>query len=97
MIRRRLGAALASIVWLGVSALAQTPPPGQAPPGQEGFVPITQLPPAQQLPAAPYLIAAYAFIWVALLAYLFSIWRRLGRVEQEMRSLEQRSRKGGAR
>ena len=58
---------------------------------QRGGVPISELPPNQQLPAAPFLIAAYAFIWVALLAYLFSIWRRLGRVEQEMRALSQRA------
>jgi len=97
MIRRRLGAVLVSIMWLAVSVLAQAPPAGQTPSAQDGFVPITELPPTQQLPAAPYLIAAYAFIWIALLAYLFSIWRRLGRVEQDMRSLGERSRKGGAR
>jgi CcmD family protein len=69
----------------------------QAPAGQEGFVPVTELPAAQQLPAAPFLIAAYAFIWVALMVYLWSIWRRLGKVEQEIHSLEQRSSRGGSR
>ena len=73
------------------TVLAQTPPGAQSPDSQSGFVPISELPPNQQLPAAPFLIAAYAFIWVALLAYLFSIWRRLGRVEQEMRALSQRA------
>jgi CcmD family protein len=66
----------------------------QAPAGQEGFVPVTSLPPAQQLPAAPYLICAYAFIWVGAMVYLWSIWHRLGKVEQEMRVLEQRSHRG---
>jgi CcmD family protein len=43
-------------------------------------------------------IAAYAFVWVALMAYLWSIWRRLGRVEAEMRTLEaRRSRAPGGR
>jgi CcmD family protein len=65
-----------------------------ASPVQEGYVPITDLPAAQQLPAAPFLIAAYAFIWVALLAYLWSIWRRLGTVHQEIRALDARSRRG---
>jgi len=43
------------------------------------------------LPAAPLLVAAYAFVWVALFVYLWSIWRRLGRVERDMRTLQQRS------
>ena len=69
----------------------------QPSPGQTEFVPINQLPPADQLPAAPLLIAAYAFVWIVLMLYLWSIWRRLGKVEVDMRSLEQRTaaRKGG--
>ena len=59
---------------------------------------MTELPPAHAtLPAAPYLIAAYAFIWVALMVYLWSIWRRLGQVEREMRALDDRSRRSGPR
>ena len=65
--------------------------------GQSEFVPVNQLPPADQLPAAPLLITAYAFVWIVLMLYLWSIWRRLGKVELELRSLEQRgaARKGG--
>ena len=44
----------------------------------------------EQLPAAPLLIAAYAFVWLAAMFYLWTIWRRLGKVEAEMRALEQR-------
>ncbi len=40
---------------------------------------------ADQLPAAPLLIAAYAFVWIAACFYLWSIWRRLSKVEDEMR------------
>ena len=75
-----------------VPVLAQTPPAGTA--AQDGFVPITSLPPSQQLPAAPFLIGAYAFIWLAVMFYLWSIWRRLAKVEQEMRVLDSRSKKG---
>ncbi len=40
---------------------------------------------------------AYAFVWVALLAYLWSIWRRLGKVDQELSALTRRlADKGGA-
>jgi CcmD family protein len=63
----------------------------QSPPGQGAFVPVDQLPPADQLPAAPLLIAAYAFVWVAVLFYVWTIWRRLNKVEKDMHALERRS------
>jgi CcmD family protein len=62
----------------------------QAPAGQSEFVPVNSLPPADQLPAAPLLIAAYAFVWVATIFYVWTIWRRLSRVEREMRDFERR-------
>jgi CcmD family protein len=62
-----------------------------APPGQSEYVPIKDLPQAEQMPAAPLLIAAYAFVWVAVLVYLWTIWRRLGKVEAEMRELAQKT------
>ena len=43
------------------------------------------------MPAAPLLIAAYAFVWVAVLVYLWTIWRRLGKVEAEMQTLAQKT------
>jgi len=89
MIRRAV-IAFATFVLLAGPAAALQPPAGQAPAGQEGFVQIDELPQDQQLPAAPLLIAAYAFVWVALMVYLWSIWNRLGTVEAEMRALEQR-------
>jgi CcmD family protein len=55
-----------------------------AQPAQDEFVPIDQLPPDEKLPAARLLIAAYAVAWVLVAGYLFSIWQRLGRVEQEI-------------
>ena len=63
----------------------------QTPAGQGGFVPIKDLPAAEKLPAAPFLVVAYAFVWIALMVYLWSIWRRLGKVETELHALEQRS------
>ena len=50
-------------------------------------MPVDSLPPAEQLPAAPLLVAAYAFVWVAVMVYVWSIWRRLNKVEAEMRAL----------
>ena len=74
----------------GVAAsagLAAAQPAGQA--AQDGFVPMSQLPNTEQLPAAPLLMGAYAFIWVAMLAYVFLLWRRLAAVDRELASLRQ--------
>lgn len=81
----RIAIALWSVVLLAAPVLAQ-PPAG----GQTVFVPVDQLPPGEQLPAAPLLIAAYVFVWLAAVFYMWSIWRRLNRVEAEMRVLKQR-------
>jgi CcmD family protein len=82
---RRLLIALTTIVLLAPRAFALQPPAGQS-----GFVPAGSLPPGDQLPAAPLLIAAYAFVWLAVMVYVFSIWRRLNKVEDEMRALTQK-------
>jgi CcmD family protein len=68
-----------------VMAQPQQPPPQQpAPAARDEFVPVTDLPDSEKLPAAPYLIAAYSIVWLALLGYVWSIWRRLGQVEAEL-------------
>ena len=72
-------------------ALALQPPP------QTEFVPLDTLPPGDQLPSAPLLIGAYAFVWLAAMFYLWTIWKRLGSVERDLRALEQRRGHGSAR
>ena len=64
---------------------------GQPEPAQEEFIPIDQLPPEDQLPAAPLLVGAYAIFLVAVFGYLWSIWRRLSKVEQELSELSRRA------
>jgi len=81
--------------WSVVAAAAQTQPPPS--PAQEGFVPIDQLKPKEELPAAPLVMAAYAVAWIVTFIYVWSIWRRLGRVEQEIASVSQRVAGGGRR
>jgi CcmD family protein len=71
-----------------VSLSAQEPPPKR--PAQDEFVPLSELPPQEQLPAAPLLIAAYSVAWIVVAGYLFSIWRRMGRVEQELAEVSRR-------
>ena len=76
-----------------VGVLAFTAPVMALQPGTppvEGFEPLDQLPPAEQLPAAPLLVAAYAFAWLAVFFYLWTVWRRLNKVESEMQVLERR-------
>ena len=63
----------------------------QPPAAQEEYLPIDQLPPSEQLPGGVFVIMAYGFIWVAVMFYLWSIWRRLGKVEAEMQTLQRRS------
>ena len=74
-------------------ALAQPPQPsaGGVPPQIEGFVPVDTLPPSEQLPAARLVIAAYAFVWLAVFGYVWSLWRRLGKVEGELQQLAKRT------
>jgi CcmD family protein len=69
--------------------------PQQQPQQQDEFVPIDQLPPQDQLPAAPLLIAAYSFVALALFAYLVSVARRLGNVQNELARLEAELKRGG--
>ena len=55
---------------------------------QDEYVPIDQLPESEKLPAAPFLIGAYVVVWGALLIYVLMLWRRLGRVEAELRQAQ---------
>jgi CcmD family protein len=90
---------LALLVLAGAASPAlvagqQQPPPK---PAQDEFVPIDQLPPGDQLPAARFLIIAYAVAWVLVAVYLFSIWQRLGRVEREIADVTRRIGQEGNR
>jgi CcmD family protein len=90
-----------AFVALGPVATAQgeQPPaaPGPDPPitqaplppvAQDGFVPVRPGELGQeQLPAAPLVFAAYSVIWMALIVYVFLLWRRLTNVERELRDV----------
>jgi hypothetical protein len=66
--------------------------PGPA--AQEGFVPVTGVPASEQLPAAPLVIGSYAFFLLLMMFYLWTIWRRIAKVEADMRVLERRQGTG---
>ena len=65
---------------------AQQQPP--RPQQQDEFVPIDQLPPQDQMPAAPLLVAAYSFLMLALFGYVLSLARRMSGVRREIQQLE---------
>ncbi len=74
------------------AAASQGQPPSEP---QSEFIPIDQLPPQDQLPAAPLLIGAYAFVLLALFAYVFSVASRLTKVQREVERLEGDLKRGG--
>ena len=96
---RRHGVCVARAIGISVLLLcaplaAQQPQPQPQPEQQEEFVPVSQLPAQDQLPAAPLLVSAYAFVWIVLFAYLTSVARRLSRVQREVERLELDMKRG---
>jgi hypothetical protein len=85
MMLRRLFSAVLAFALIAAPALAAQPPAGQS-----EFVPINELPPTEQLPAAPLLVTAYAFFLVLMIFYVWTVWRRITKVEREMHALEQK-------
>ena len=83
---RRLYIGIITLLLVVAPALAQQPPNA----GLDGFVPVDSIPRAEQIPAAPLLIGSYAFFLALMMFYLWTIWRRIGRVEKEMHDLERR-------
>ena len=78
---RRIAVSLFLVV-PATAALAQQPQ------RQDEFVPVSELPPTEQLPAAPLLIGAYVFVLVALFVYVLLVAKRVSAVHQEVQRLE---------
>lgn len=75
-----------------VPALAQQPPAAT-----DGFVPLSELANREVLPATPLVFYAYGFVWVALLAYLYSLWNRVTKLQADTDSLRRRVDAQGGR
>ena len=80
---------LTCVAMLPVATLAQTQEPPKV------FTPIDQLPPTEQFPAAPLLVAAYAVVLVVLFLYVLSVARRLTAVQREVERLEADVKRAG--
>ncbi len=83
------------VMALLLAAPASSASQAQPPPATDGFVAANDLPPTEQLPAAPFIVGAYSFFLVLMVGYVWSIGRRLNTVKKEMRTLEQRQSDGG--
>jgi CcmD family protein len=81
-------ALLLMVVVCGIAAAAQQPKQ------QEEFLPVDQLPPQEQMAAAPLLIGAYAFVMAVLFLYVWSVARRLTNVQQEINRLDSAIKQG---
>lgn len=77
-----LGAGFVPALQAQSASAAQAPPTTAA---QEEYVPIDELPESEKLPAAPFLVSAYVIVWGVLLLYVWTLWKRLGRVEADLR------------
>ena len=76
--------AVVFVLTMQLSPLAAQTQPRQ----QEEFTPIDQLPPQEQLPAAPLLVGAYAFVLLMLFGYLVMVSRRLSAIQTEVNRLD---------
>ena len=54
------------------------------------FVSVDETLPGEQIPALPLIAGAYGFIWVGVFGYIWSVARRLQKVETELAELESR-------
>ncbi len=86
VIRSLVCVAMLSAVWLPGVAAAQPPQK----PAQEEFVPLSEIPPEEQIPAFTLVAVAYALVWIVLIGYVWSVSRRLNAVESELTSLSRR-------
>ena len=92
---RRIGISLLAVVTVLFGAAVAFA--AQPQPAQDGFVPVTGVPATEQIPAAPLVVGAYAFFLLLMVFYLWTIWRRIGKVEEDMRALQRRQGGGSAR
>lgn len=76
------------VCFLAASATAAW---AQQNPANEGFVPLSEVPAGEQIPAIVLVASAYGFVWVALVTYIWSLASRLKKVEREIGQLELRS------
>ena len=64
----------------------------QPKPSPDEFVPVADAPPEEQIPAINLVAAAYGFVWIVVVGYVWSLGRRLQKAESEIAALERKAR-----
>jgi len=64
----------------------------QPQPSVDEFLPMEEVPAEEQIPAINLVAAAYGFVWVVVVGYVWSLGRRLQKAEAEIADLERRAR-----
>jgi CcmD family protein len=97
LLKRLRAACVAGMMVAGLAAPPVVAAQPRTPAAQDEFVPLKDLPPDETLPAAPLVIGAYAFIWFAVMVYVWLLWRRMTAVDRELallrRDIENRARR----
>lgn len=88
---RFAAAVVAALFGLAITLAAQVPA------AQDRFVPVSpdELQ-HEQIPAAPLVLTAYAFVWIVFFIYVFTLWRRMRRIDADLQALSSKV-KGSAR
>jgi CcmD family protein len=80
-------------VWIILAALiAPVVVEAKQPQPPKEFLPVSEVPAGEQIPAINLVATAYGFVWVVMLGYAWSIARRLKTVESELAGLESRKK-----
>jgi CcmD family protein len=74
----------------GTMVVAYALEAAQPKPSPDEFVPVTDVPESEQIPAIRLVATAYGFIWVVLLGYVWTVGKRLKTVETELDHLQRR-------
>ncbi len=82
-------ARVSRLVMLTLGVMAATAASALAFQAQEGFVPADQLH-QEQVPGGMLVVVAYAVVWVVVIAYVLTLWRRAGRIERDLADLSSR-------
>ena len=56
-------------------------------PQTDGFTSMPADQGRENLPATPFVFTAYALVWIVLVLYVLTLWRRMARVEREIGEL----------
>lgn len=64
----------------------------QPQPSPDEFIPLSEVPPEEQIPAINLIAAAYGFVWIAVVGYVWSLGRRVQQAEADLAALERKAR-----